>query len=356
MARKKTLTPSFEELNALPRWARVVLLARAARRIQPLFLDSWPAAPKKYQEAIEASISAGEDSAAQGKAVPAANGAGVRCMAGYGEMPDELRFTKKAYGDEVPFACARVSLATKETEPWLAQEGLDVAARVALEYAEYREDPRLHEQFLAAMQRDFAGLVAAAKAGKWNAKTPVDGKQLGELWPEGLPQGWPASNKPVKPRKEKPVDLEALGLPSDLVAFLREGKQLKYRAAKTEVGAVKLLPMDHLRLGEFLVEQLPGDGAKSKKSGGGLYKVRGVDLVGESDGYGPEGLFVWLPDWKCFGSHDEDHAKMVVFPAATWTQIVASPAKFLDAQWNDFEGFGRYLDPTEFGKRVRGKA
>jgi hypothetical protein len=62
---------------------------------------------------------------------------------------------------------------------------------------------------------------------------------------------------------------------------------------------------------------------------------------------------VWLPDYQCFGQHDPDHAQMLIFPKTKWADIVTSPAQFLDAQWNDFDGYGEYLDVAKRPKAKR---
>jgi hypothetical protein len=41
---------------------------------------------------------------------------------------------------------------------------------------------------------------------------------------------------------------------------------------------------------------------------------------------------------------------LIVFPKATWSDIVKNPAKYLDAQWSDFEAFGRHIEPWKHGR------
>jgi len=45
--------PTQEELGNLPRWARVAFAARCAARVQPLFLEYWPDAPREHVEASD---------------------------------------------------------------------------------------------------------------------------------------------------------------------------------------------------------------------------------------------------------------------------------------------------------------
>lgn len=338
----RTKPPSFENLLTVSRWARVVVLARAMRRLQPLLAEVWPEAPKWCAEAIEKAIASGETAAAQGAPTADMRAAAFGAMKVYGCMPDKLLFSDRGFARDIGYTASRVSFAGSETEPFFAMEGIQGAIAIAEEYAEYRKDTALAKPFVQVTLREYEQLKAASQAGKWKTKTPVDGAQLGEIWPDGLPQGWPPPLDTKPKRKEvKPIDLKSLRLPRELVSFLKTGSKLKYRAAKTEVGPIQLKPLDHLQLSTFEVEQpaTKGKGGKSTTA-----RVRGVDLVAECDNYGPDGILIWLPDYRCFGQHDPDHLRLVVFPRAKWSDLVAAPAKYLDAQWNDFATFGEYLE------------
>ena len=99
------LIPQQDDLKRLPRWARVALIARTVRRIQPLYLEAWPKAPRKFQDAIEAAIAEGELAASQGKRTPDLNEAGQAAMKLCGKAPDKITFSK-VHVDEVPFAAS----------------------------------------------------------------------------------------------------------------------------------------------------------------------------------------------------------------------------------------------------------
>jgi hypothetical protein len=333
---KKSQAPSFEDLITVSRWARVVVLARAMRRLQPLFAEVWPEAPKWCAGAIERSIATGETAAAQGSKTADINAAATGAMKVFGSMPDKVLFSDRGFARQIGYAASRVSYAGSETEPWFAMEGMQDAIRIAEDFAALRKNPKLAKPFVALLLREYKQLKTASQAGRWNAKTPVDATQLGELWPDGVPEGWPAPQQhKSRPKKAKAIDLAALHVPRDLIAFLKAGNKLKYRAAKTEVGPIKLKPLDHLQLSVFGVAKSTTSSAK--------VRVQGVDLVDECDSYTPEGILIWLPDYKCFGQHDPDHAQMVIFPRTKWADIVSSPAKYLNAQWKGFKGFGEYV-------------
>ena len=182
---------------------------------------------------------------------------------------------------------------------------------------------------------------------------------FGPLWPDGPPQGWPAASVASKPKKPPPKpaqpNLKELRLLKDLLAFLKAGQKLKYNVAKSEAGPIVLKPLDHLKLGTFevLTEETPAHEKDPNRGKSGRYVVRCVDLVAECDAYGPDGILAWLPDDKCFASWDPDHLHLIAFPQTTWTQIVKAPAKYLDAQWGDFESFGQHIEPWKHGKFVK---
>lgn len=124
-------------------------------------------------------------------------------------------------------------------------------------------------------------------------------------------------------------------LPDDLVAFLREGRQLEYDSTKCEAGSIKLVPLGQHKIGEVWVdpechplrEQNPHAGQE------GYYAVPAVNLVAEAEKYDPEYILLWLPRSRLYGTWDCDHWELRVFPGVTWTEIAASPLKYVNAQW-----------------------
>jgi hypothetical protein len=67
MARAKQL-PSEKDLLSLPRWARVALAARSARRVQPLLLELFPTASARQIQTVEKAIALAEALAAEAPA------------------------------------------------------------------------------------------------------------------------------------------------------------------------------------------------------------------------------------------------------------------------------------------------
>src|SRR5262249_36097673 len=149
----------------------------------------------------------------------------------------------------------------------------------------------------------------AAGNEKWRKKTPVPPDFFGLLWPNGAPEKWPAFI-PVPP-KEKPakVNVEELGLPPQLLDFLRTGGKLKYKARGTEVGKVRLKPLDYLQIEwlSVITQETPVHNEDPHQLEGGHYQLRVVDLAGEAERHDPQGILAWFCDYQAFGTWDCDH-------------------------------------------------
>jgi len=132
-----------------------------------------------------------------------------------------------------------------------------------------------------------------------------------------------------------------LRLPADLVEFLAGGLQLEYDPAECEAGAVTLLPLAALRPERFPVET--GNLANHKDDphhpGVNSYLVLGVNLTAACSGdYNPVGLLLWLPLERRYGIWDCSHCGIQVFDAnVTWADIVAAPARYLNAGWSGMD-------------------
>jgi hypothetical protein len=349
--------PNREDLKGVHRWARVALVARAVRRIQPLYQFGWPRAPAKYVKTIEAAITEGELAATAGAPTANLNRSGFAAMKVYGKAPLDTA----DYTDDVPYAASRVSFAGRESDGLFAIDGLKHALLAAHLYERARKLRGVEDQFAQLIWDDLRALEAAAKAGKWKKNTPVSPDVCGPLWPAGPPKRWPvlpsAKKRTHAPAKAKLVGpkLSDLHLPPALLTFLKAGQKLKYNAAQTEVRPIVLYPLEQLTITTFevITEDTPAHAHDPNRKKSGRYVVRAVDLVAECDAYGAEGILAWLPDDKVFAAFDPDHAHLIVFPKAKWGDIVKAPAKFLDAQWGNFEAIGKHIEPWKHGKFVK---
>jgi hypothetical protein len=137
--------------------------------------------------------------------------------------------------------------------------------------------------------------------------------------------------------------MQHFNLPKETIQFLKLGKQLKYDVTGCEAGEVKLKSLAQLTLGEVWIGTDLEDDPHSGEDG--YYSVPAVSLTGECEAYNPEFILLWLPTEKLFGSWDTDHWVLTVFPEATWSDIVARPTVYLNAQWDPGAGVGGLLIP-----------
>jgi hypothetical protein len=65
----------------------------------------------------------------------------------------------------------------------------------------------------------------------------------------------------------------------------------------------------------------------------GYYLVPAVSLVGSCQHYRAAGVLLWLPDAELFGTWDDDHRTLWVFPGVAWSTIAADPVPYLNTCW-----------------------
>jgi hypothetical protein len=127
-----------------------------------------------------------------------------------------------------------------------------------------------------------------------------------------------------------------IGLPADLVAFLRARKQLEYDSEKCEAGKLEILAPSELKFHRFPVETSGSDSFEQDPHfpEANSYLVLGVNLVKSCRDYEPVGLLIWLPVEKRYGIWDSSHCTIRMFPAdATWSGIAADPVRYVNAGW-----------------------
>lgn len=136
------------------------------------------------------------------------------------------------------------------------------------------------------------------------------------------------------------------GLPADAVEFLSAQRALLYDREECECGRVRLHRVEDLHLGfvwvdptntTFYPKKDPFAGRK------GHFRVPAVNLIATCEHFEPEYILCWLPDVRQFANADFEHGVVTIFPGATWSDIVANPVAFLNAQW---EGGHKHLRPA----------
>ena len=139
--------PTEDDLK-IPRWARIVLITRTVRRVQPLLLASWPDAPVDFLCAVETAVAEAELAAAQGAVTPDQTTSGIGAMDAYGSRPLE-----KEIAGYIAYAAGHASFAALKpkasSSPFVLKEAL---------WAAY-----YYEKNCAV-----SGLVAAVADAVWN--------------------------------------------------------------------------------------------------------------------------------------------------------------------------------------------
>jgi hypothetical protein len=130
--------------------------------------------------------------------------------------------------------------------------------------------------------------------------------------------------------------MASLNLPDDLRTFLTDGRRFEYDAGTCQPGRVTLIPLAELVLrtiGARLSRRSPLYAEDPHAGERGYYLVPVVSLVATCENYRPAGVLLWLPDAEYFGTWDDDHRTLWVFPGVEWYDIVAKPAQYLNACW-----------------------
>ncbi len=123
-------------------------------------------------------------------------------------------------------------------------------------------------------------------------------------------------------------------LPKDLVEFLEKPTNRTVVLNEGEVREVVLYAPDEIPKKKFDVDShelwlngLLGKDPEERR------EYEGYDLLEKSGGYDAEGVLVWFPEWKEYGSWDCDHHRIITYPGVSWIDIAAAPTWYINGQW-----------------------
>jgi hypothetical protein len=167
------------DVELLPHWARIALSARCARRVMPLFAQSWPAASPGRSQAILRAIELAEHSASAGRpldgledAVTEATvtaGAALRSIYGFGS--DEGAPKEKAPATVAAFianAAGRSAKAASEAPSDSTRSAAD-----AVSFAQNAASTAAAMTILVDIEHAFARLRRLAVRERWTDRTAV---------------------------------------------------------------------------------------------------------------------------------------------------------------------------------------
>ena len=136
-------------------------------------------------------------------------------------------------------------------------------------------------------------------------------------------------------------------LPDDLVAFLRSGRTLEYDVKKCECGKVVFHPLQSIEVVELQLNSYQSNWAWEDPHADdeGSYIVPAYNLLASCEGYSSYGLLVYVHSQDVYGSYDDDHKDLLIFPRASWWNLVGDPIRYLTATWYPQRGTGATLNP-----------
>ncbi len=141
-------------------------------------------------------------------------------------------------------------------------------------------------------------------------------------------------------------------IPEDLRAYLARPENRKLTLPGCEVKEVTLFAPEELAVTkhdvstfDFALQEKWEDWNRMEHQ---RYWFRGVNLVKTCRHYQAAGVFLWFPDLGTYGQWDCDHHKIIVFPEATWADIIKNPTRYFNGMWESFPlVHRRYLRPWE---------
>lgn len=204
--------PTREDLEQLPRWARVAFAARCARRVQPIFILAWRQGSENRARAVEKAITVTENAAKNGFvtssiASVAADDAADSADDVYSTASEQYSNAGRAaaraaaYAADAADSAGRLELHIRDTDAGFA-------ARAASSAAEASKG-----ESVRAMHQDYETLAALKKARRWKDTTKVDPDLLGPLWPEGTEPEWAKASKQESQHAEIIQEQEIKRLP-----------------------------------------------------------------------------------------------------------------------------------------------
>ncbi|BDS07419.1 hypothetical protein NT6N_24590 [Oceaniferula spumae] len=119
-------------------------------------------------------------------------------------------------------------------------------------------------------------------------------------------------------------------IPSDLISYLSNTPSLVISMEEGEVRKAELFSLSELKIERFQVESEEYDDEGDPLSAA---EFEGCSLLKTTEGYDPDGVLVWLTELKEYGAWDCDHLRLITFPGATWSKIIADPTWYVNGQW-----------------------
>ena len=134
--------------------------------------------------------------------------------------------------------------------------------------------------------------------------------------------------------------MESFGIPKKCIHFLRtnEGKTIELNNSPAEIEKVIFYPIDELKEDYEIIDtnEYYLNYNEFKTDPEIQYHIPTINLIKKDaeDNYDNDGLLVWLPVLKCFGTFDIDHCIGYLFKDVEWTELERDLGNFINTQWN----------------------
>jgi hypothetical protein len=214
--------PRLDDLASLPRWAIVAFLARCCRRIQPLFSMALPNFSSELQQALDRELDFAERVAAERSSFPkdltsqAFASEGILRTFGYSNVLERIPWPHPPEAPSAASVAAYVARAINcaaraaQAYAWdtAAEAGVNaglLAVSRALKSA-VRSSVIGANAEVAARREVLSDLGRLREALSDGTQPPFEGvapELFGEIWPNGIPEGWPVTSANLLPLKEE---------------------------------------------------------------------------------------------------------------------------------------------------------
>lgn len=137
-------------------------------------------------------------------------------------------------------------------------------------------------------------------------------------------------------------ELKRLKVPEDLLAYLREGKNLEKinLSPQSELGWLKLSSVAELHATTVIVcpdqyDSNYDDGPRDPNTDtSGKYTITVVDILNDCPDYDSRGVLFWMPELEMFGTADVCHGVVYLFKNKSWMDIVSNIEIYVNYQWD----------------------
>jgi len=125
-----------------------------------------------------------------------------------------------------------------------------------------------------------------------------------------------------------------MSIPQDLRQFLDKPENRHLVLSDGEVRDLTFFAPDKLKLQTLTVDSIElfiNGPLKTDPKERRDYEA--YSLIKKCKGYSPAGVIAWFPEFNAYGSADTDHARIIIYPGISWTDIIRDPTWYINGQW-----------------------